>query len=213
MGKTLISVLLARELEAYYWKPVQSGAPPYISRTDSQFVARFIGKERVLKESYILSQPLSPHQAAALDSCEIDLNSLKIPLEKLPSPAPPLIVEGAGGVMVPLNERQTMLDLMKQCSLPVVVVTRSGLGTLNHSLLTLRELKRQQIQVHGLVLVGPPHPYNPRDLVKFSGIPVLGEVPLKTKSSGKSQEEEMMQDDPIEEKWFKERADILLHKF
>ena len=192
VGKTLTAILLARQLGAYYWKPIQSGTPPVVPFTDSQFVARFIGKERVLKEAYLLSQPLSPNQSAALESRKINFDALKLP----PSSFTPLLVESAGGIMVPINENKNMLDLMKKFTLPIIVVARSGLGTLNHSLLTLRELERQGLTVQGLILVGPAHPRNRTDLKRISGIPILGEIDLNPFQK-------------IGETWFRERESCL----
>ena len=171
VGKTVVSAWLVQGLTASYWKPVQSGLA---DGSDSERVAQLLNlpRHRVLPEAYRLSQPVSPHWAAEQDGVRIDPDRLS-----LPAVAGPLVVETAGGLLVPLGRDWLQIDQLQRWRLPVVLVARSGLGTLNHSLLSLEALRQRQITVLGLVLNGPPHPDNPRTLEQIGGVPVLAQLP------------------------------------
>jgi dethiobiotin synthetase len=171
VGKTVVSAWLVQGLEAHYWKPVQSGLE---QGGDRSSLARLLPEaaNRLLPEAYRLSRPLSPHWAAELDGVTIEPGRLQ-----LPSLAGPLVVETAGGVLVPLRRDWLQIDQLQRWQLPVLLVARSGLGTLNHTLLTLEALRQRAIPVLGLVLNGPPHPDNPRTLEQLGGVPVLAELP------------------------------------
>jgi len=171
VGKTVVSALLVQGLGARYWKPVQSGLA---EGSDSQWVQTRLSlpPERLLKESYRLQAPVSPHWAAEQDQVVIDPQRLS-----LPSGDGPLVVETAGGVMTPLGRDWLQIDQMCRWGLPLVLVARSGLGTLNHTLLSLEALRNRSIPVLGLVLNGPLHPDNPRTLEQLGGIPVLAQLP------------------------------------
>lgn len=171
VGKTVVSLILAMGLKAKYWKPIQSGAQ---EGTDSDFVSRWLGPSNVWPEVYRLREPLSPNQAAERENLAIDLERIQSTARLKLSEA--TIVEGAGGVWVPLNSQDTMLDLMEALSLPVILVARSGLGTLNHTILSVEALTKRSLEVEGLVLVGAPHPANKRDLEKWTGLSVLLEL-------------------------------------
>ncbi|MFK4764657.1 dethiobiotin synthase [Desulfobaculum sp. SPO524] len=173
-GKTVISALLTLALDAHYWKPIQSGVN---TDSDTRDVRALTGlpQERFLPEAYRLTEPLSPHEAAAIDGVRIDLNAITPPA--LPQDAP-LVVEGAGGLMVPLNDKALMLDLITRLGLPVVVVARSGLGTINHTLLTLAALRAAGAEVAGVIMNGPPHPANADAIAHFGRVPVLAQVPM-----------------------------------
>ena len=147
VGKSYVSALLVAGLEAAYWKPVQSGAD-----ADADWVRRVAGlpAERVLPETYRLRAPLSPHEAARREGVQIEMSRFVLPKRKR------LIVEGAGGVMVPLDDRHLMVDLMVDLGLPVLVVARSELGTINHTLLTLDQLRRRGCPLWGVVVNGSP---------------------------------------------------------
>lgn len=168
VGKTVVSTLLCLRWNAYYWKPVQCGVEP---ATDRATLAKVIGQERTCPEQFLLKNPLSPNQAAEIEGLKIDLDDFH------PPHVSPLVVEGAGGVLVPLNERQTMLDLAARLALPAVVVARSGLGTLNHTLLTLQALRERKIPVLGVVMVGDPHPRNRKSLEDIGRARILLELP------------------------------------
>ncbi len=170
IGKTLISAILTTGLKAHYWKPIQSGT---IDGTDTEWI-RSVSKlpqENFLPEIYSLQQPLSPHAAAKLDGVEIALDAVTLP------DVSPLIVEGAGGIMVPLNRHQYILDLMYHLNLPAIVVARSGLGTINHTLLTVERLRERGIEILGVVMNGPINPSNRESLEHYGNINVLAEIP------------------------------------
>lgn len=171
VGKTMVSCVLAAMLDAFYWKPVQAGTVP---TTDRQTVARWLPAARLLPERHCLQAPMSPNQAAAREGCRLELADFS-----LPDVDGPLVVEGAGGLMVPLNDQDLIIDLIVQLGLPTVLVARSGLGTLNHTLLSLAMLKARAVPCLGLVLVGDAHPENEQDLRHFGGIPILGRLPLR----------------------------------
>tara|TARA_B100000073_G_C23740385_1_gene573555 strand:- start:298 stop:963 length:666 start_codon:yes stop_codon:yes gene_type:complete len=171
IGKTLISAFFVRGLDSFYWKPIQSGNENEI---DSQTVERIskIKKEKILKEAYIFKTPVSPHWAA-----EIDQNIVKKELLKLPVNKSPLIIETAGGLMVPITRDYLQIDQIKSWGLPVILVCKSSLGTLNHTLLSIEALKKRKIKILGLVVNGEKHLDNPKTLEQFSGIPVIAEFP------------------------------------
>src|SRR5262249_23631966 len=129
--------------------------------------------ERFFKETYRLTQPLSPHASARIDGVHIDLNAFKLPLIE----NTPLIVEGAGGVLVPLNEDALVLDLIENLNLPVLVVARSTLGTINHTLLTLGALRSRKLDILGVVLNGPPNEGNKQAIEEYGKLPVIACIP------------------------------------
>jgi dethiobiotin synthetase len=171
VGKTVVSAWLVQGLGAHYWKPVQSGLE---GGGDRSSLAQLLPQaaRRLLPEAYRLSRPLSPHWAAELDGITIEPERLR-----LPSVEAPLVVETAGGVLVPLRRDWLQIEQLQEWKLPALLVARSGLGTLNHTLLTLEALRQRAIPVLGLVLNGPPHPDNPRTLEQMGGVPVLAELP------------------------------------
>ena len=170
VGKTVVSALLVEGLEARYWKPVQSGVE---GGGDRDRVAALLDlpAERIVPEAYRLAAPVSPHWAAEREGVAIDPARLA-----LPPGAGPLVVECAGGLLVPLRRDWLQIEQIARWGLPVVLVARSGLGTLNHTLLSLEALARRRIPVLGLVLNGEPHPDNPRTLAELGGVPVLAEL-------------------------------------
>ncbi|MFM7456369.1 MAG: dethiobiotin synthase [Vulcanococcus sp.] len=186
VGKTVVSALLVQGLGAHYWKPVQCGLEPGPEGGgDRERVQRWLQlpAERVLPEAYRLGAPVSPHWASALEGG--DPRRPGPPLDpqrlKLPAVPGPLVVETAGGLLVPLRRDggagALQIDQIVRWGLPVLLVARSGLGTLNHTLLSLEALGQRAIPVLGLVLNGPLHPDNPRTLEAFGGVPVLAQLP------------------------------------
>ena len=171
IGKTLISSFFVKGLNSFYWKPIQSGIE---SQTDSQTVEKLaqLSKEKIIKEAYVFTKPLSPHWAAEIDQKTINFEKLR-----LPKVQGSLIVETAGGLMVPITRNFLQIDQIKQWNLPVILVCKSSLGTLNHTLLSIEALKRRNIEILGLVVNGQKHLDNPRTLVDFSGIPLIAEFP------------------------------------
>jgi len=169
VGKTLVAGILAAAWRAHYWKPIQAGTG---EAPDSETVAGWIGAERVLPEGYRLREPLSPNQAAAREGLRLDPERLHLPRVE-----GPLVVEGAGGLLVPINERFLMIDLILRLALPVLLVARSGLGTLNHTLLSIEALRARAIRPIGVVLNGSEHADNRRDIEHFGAVPVIGYLP------------------------------------
>ena len=171
IGKTLISSFFVRGLNSFYWKPIQSGIE---SRTDSETVAQLaqVSRDKIIKEAYVFTKPLSPHWASEIDQKTINFDRLRIPKVK-----DALIVETAGGLMVPITRHFLQIDQIKQWNLPVILVCKSTLGTLNHTLLSIEALKRRNIEILGLVVNGEKHLDNPKTLVDFSGIPLITEFP------------------------------------
>ena len=172
IGKTLISSFFVRGLNSFYWKPIQSGIE---SQTDSQIVEKLSrsNREKIIKEAYVFTKPLSPHWAA-----EIDQQTINFEMLRLPKVNGSLIVETAGGLMVPITRNFLQIDQIKKWDLPVILVCKSSLGTLNHTLLSIEALQRRNINILGLVINGEKHLDNPKTLVKFSGIPIITEFPF-----------------------------------
>lgn len=172
VGKTVVSAALCAGLPARYWKPVQAGTEP---ETDTERVRRWAGlsASECYPERYRLERAMSPHAAAEQEGIRISLEEFELP----PSGGGRLVVEGAGGILVPLNSRHTMLDLILRLDLPVLVVARSGLGTINHSLMTLQILRQGGARVWGIVLNGKKHPSNEETIRHFSGVERLWSFP------------------------------------
>lgn len=164
-GKTFISAIFTEALKADYWKPVQAGHP-----TDSDEIRRLISnpESEVLQERYVLETPASPHAAAKIDNVQIKLSDFKIPVGDRP-----IVVEGAGGIMVPLNDDDTIGDLMKGLDLPVILVSNLYLGNINHTLLSAEYLKAKGVNVAGIVFNGESNPESERVIEKMTGHPVL----------------------------------------
>lgn len=171
IGKTLISAIFTQGLQADYWKPVQSGNP---EEADALFIKQMtqVSEGQIWESSYLLTQPLSPHTAAEIDGLRISLDELK-----LPATARPLIVELAGGILVPLNEKDTNLDLIKKLGFPVVLVSKNYLGSINHTLLSYEILKAHQIPIAGIVFNGPANPSGEKFILNHTGLKVLLRVP------------------------------------
>jgi len=172
VGKTLVSAVLVQGLQASYWKPVQCGE--LASGGDSGQVQALtsVKSERILPEAYKLKQPASPHQAAAAEGISLNENQLNLPVVQ-----GSLVVELAGGLLVPLRHDLLQIEMLQRWGLPVVLVTRTGLGTLNHSLLSLEALERRRIQVLGLVVNGQAHPANEASLESIGNVSILGRIP------------------------------------
>ena len=160
VGKTIVSSLLVSKLDAHYWKPVQCG--DLDTGGDSATVKKLSGMKanRIIPEAYRLKLPASPNQAAAAEGITIDKENLK-----LPNHEGALVVELSGGLMVPLRDDWLQIDQVKVWNLPVVLVARSGLGTLNHTLLSIEALENRNIKVATLILNGEKHEENYNTLV------------------------------------------------
>ena len=172
VGKTIVSSFFVQGLNAIYWKPVQSGTE---EGTDTKTVCNLLdlAPNRYLAERYKFKAPVSPHWAAEKESSFIEPNNLDLPdLDKL------IIIETAGGLMVPLNRSLLQIDQIKSWRAPVILVARTGLGTLNHTLLSLESLKNRHIDVLGIVLNGDQHHDNPKTLEQFGDTKILARLPV-----------------------------------
>ncbi|MFI0846510.1 dethiobiotin synthase [Mesorhizobium sp. IMUNJ 23232] len=171
IGKTVFSAGLTGLLDGFYWKPVQSGLD---GETDSEVVKRLAGlpPERVLPEAYRLKSPLSPHRSAEIDGVSIEATDLSLPV--VPGP---LVIEGAGGLMVPLNRRTRFIDIFEQWQLPVILCARTALGTINHTLLSIEALRAHSIPLIGVAFIGEEVADTQRTIVEFGGVAQLGRLP------------------------------------
>jgi dethiobiotin synthetase len=173
VGKTTLAALLCAALDAVYWKPIQTGTLEGSDRTTVMRLAG-IGTDRTIDEVYKFVPPVSPDLAARWAGTEIDLGRINLP----PAAANDwLVVEGIGGVLVPLNQKQFVLDMMIKFKLPVILAARSGLGTINHTLLTLAALHAAELPVHGVVLIGEQNRENRETIERFGHVRVIGEIP------------------------------------
>lgn len=168
IGKTVFAAALARALDATYWKPIQSGIA---DGSDTERV-RALGVTRTLPEIWRLTRPLSPHRAAELDGVAIDPDRLI-----LPDVAGPLVIEGAGGVLVPISRTLLFADLFARWQAPVVLVARTGLGTINHSLLSIEALRTRHIPILGVAFVGEPDADNEATVAAIGRVRLLGRLP------------------------------------
>ncbi len=172
VGKTIASTWALLHLNGHYWKPVQAGRSNGKSDTDIVKDLSGIAPNRFIKSTHDLTQPLSPHEAARIDKVKISLNDFK-----QPKTDKPLIVEGAGGVLVPLNDTDKMIDLMQHLGLPIILVARSTLGTINHTLLSLQALRAQNLPLAGVIMNGPPNSANQKAIENFGNVRILGILP------------------------------------
>jgi dethiobiotin synthetase len=174
VGKTVLSALLVAALDGIYWKPVQTGA---IEGTDRNAVHLWAAcpEDRLLPERYCFDPPVSPHLAARKAGVRIALDALEFPALLADRPC---IVEGAGGAMVPLNDQDLMVEMMRRLGLPVIVAARTSLGTINHTLLTLAALRGTHLNVRGVVLIGAEDIENRRAIEHYGKVRVIGHIPL-----------------------------------
>ncbi|NRF38140.1 dethiobiotin synthase [Pedobacter foliorum] len=172
IGKTVVSSILTEKLQADYWKPIQSGD---LDISDSLFVGNLISNTKTVihPERYRLGQPLSPHLSAKIDGVHITTDSIKKPVTNNS-----LIIEGAGGLMVPLNDKELICDLIKSLGAKVIVVSQNYLGSINHTLLTLEVLKANDIPVEGLIFNGTANHETEDYIENYSGVRVIGKVPF-----------------------------------
>jgi dethiobiotin synthetase len=171
VGKTVFSAALVAALDGCYWKPVQCGLEP---ETDTETVRRLseLPADRILPEAYRLRLPASPHLAAERERIEIDLDGLQ-----LPSVGRPLVVEGAGGLMVPLTRDMLMIDVFAHWRAPVILCARTRLGTINHSLLSIEALRRRDVPLHGIVFVGEEEKGPQDTIIAMGAVRRLGRLP------------------------------------
>lgn len=170
IGKTVVSAVLVEALKADYWKPVQTGS--FFSR-DTVEVKRIVSntKSQFHPESYLLKQPMSPHAAAELEGVEIQMDQIRLPDTKNH-----LIIEGAGGLMVPLNKQYFMIDLIQKFNADVILVVKNYLGSINHTLLSIDVLKNRGVNIMGIVINEEPHELSENIILQYSGLKLLGRI-------------------------------------
>lgn len=172
IGKTIFSAALVDALGASYWKPVQAGLE---EETDTELVTRLalLSPERRIAEKFKLKTPASPHYAARIDGVEIHMDALDIP-----STTGPLIIEGAGGLVVPINETECFADVFARWQRPVVLCARTALGTINHTLLSLEALRARAIPVLGVAFIGEEMAESQRIIAAMGKVKILGRLPM-----------------------------------
>jgi malonyl-CoA O-methyltransferase len=173
VGKTVVSACLVRHFGARYWKPVQTGLAEDEGDTATVMRLASLSAEDVWAPRHALRAPLSPEAAALRENVVVRIADFE-----LPRWTGPLVVEGAGGVLVPLGGGAMMADLMRRFGLPVVLVARSTLGTINHSLLSIEVLRQRDIPIAGVVLVGPPSPENAEAISRHGDARILAQLPI-----------------------------------
>lgn len=169
VGKTIASAIITEALEADYWKPIQAGD---VETSDSHKIKQYISntKTQLFPNSYLLNTPASPHLAAELDGVVIDLEKIQEPITQNH-----LVIEGAGGLYVPLNDTDTIADLIKP-DYKVIVVSRHYLGSINHTLLTIEALKQRNIDIAGIVFNGNELPSTEDIILKKTGLAMIGRI-------------------------------------
>jgi dethiobiotin synthetase len=175
IGKTLVSAIITEALDAMYWKPVQAG---FADGTDTEWVGERISHPdtRLIPETYKLALPASPHIAARREDISISLDKI---VKSVPQTAPrSLVIEGAGGLLVPLNDKQFVLDLVKQLDATVILVSRNYLGSINHSLLTAAVCKAHNIRVAGWIF-NDQYLHYESEIVAWSSIPAIASIPFR----------------------------------
>jgi dethiobiotin synthetase len=180
IGKTVLAAGLAGALDGVYWKPIQAGVE---DETDRATVLRLSGlsPDRILPEAYVLRTPASPHLAAERDGIVIDPDALVLPdIDR------PMVVEGAGGLMVPLNRKVTYVDLMARWNARVVLCARTTLGTINHSLLSVEALRNRGIAIAGIVFIGDENQESERIIAELGQVRHLGRLPYLDPLTGPS---------------------------
>jgi len=168
VGKTVASAIIVEALQADYWKPIQAGD---LDNSDSHKVQDFISNHKTVihPNSYALNTPMSPHAAADIDKISIDLDKILAPKTDNH-----LVIEGAGGLLVPLNDSDTIFDLI-QPDYKVIVVSRHYLGSINHTLLTIEKLKQKNFEI-GIIFSGDKHPTTEEIILKKTGVKCLGRI-------------------------------------
>ena len=175
VGKTVVSAILCELLQATYWKPIQAGD---LQNSDSKKIQEWLNNTvEIIPEAHLFSEALSPHVASKIDGVSINPAMLN-----LPKTTGNLIVEGAGGWLVPINEAGiTFADLAEQWNIPIILVSRHYLGSINHTLLTIESIQARNMTIHGIIYVGEPLPDTCEIIEKISGVKTLFSVPLFNK--------------------------------
>jgi len=170
VGKTIVSAIVAESLKATYWKPIQAGD---LHQLDSGTVEALTENVEILPEGMTLTQPMSPHAAARIDGIKIQLSDFE-----LPDVEGNFIVEGAGGLMVPLNDDGLMIvDLMEEFDLPTILVSRHYLGSINHTLLSIKELHNRGLEIEGIIFVGDENKNTEEIILSYSKLKMIARIP------------------------------------
>ncbi|HEY4741462.1 MAG TPA: dethiobiotin synthase [Candidatus Acidoferrales bacterium] len=173
IGKTVLSALLCAALDAVYWKPIQTGSVEGTDRATVMQCAE-IPRSQTREESYIFEPPVSPHLAARWANARIELGRVRKPVL---AAGENIVIEGAGGVLVPINDSEFMIDLMRHLGAPVVLAARSSLGTINHTLLSIAALRRAELPLVGVVMIGERNADNREAIESYGNTRVIGEIP------------------------------------
>jgi len=177
VGKTLFCSILMDKFLYDYWKPIQTGNK---NDNDTIYIKKIckIPSNRFYKPAFSFRKSLSPHQAAKYENVSINLNNIKKPITNNP-----LIIEGIGGILVTLNNKNLIIDLIKKLKFPVIIVSRSTLGTINHTLMTIKILRQNKIKIYGVVLNGVMNKKNAQSIEHFGKVKVLAQIPFFKKIS------------------------------
>ncbi len=187
VGKTVVSSWIVQGLNGIYWKPIQSGLE---NGGDTNQVCKLIDlpKERYLKEAYKFKAPVSPHWAAEKENKLIDPKKLEPPIVQKP-----LIIETAGGLLVPLTRQFLQINQLKNWGIPIILVARTGLGTLNHTLLSIEAIRNRKIPLLGVILNGDHHPDNPKTIEQIGKVKIIAQLPRLKKLNASSLAEQWQQ--------------------
>jgi len=176
-GKTIVSAILTEKIKADYWKPVQAGVP-----TDTDTIQNLTSATiRTWPEGALLKAPMSPHAAAKLENRKIEISGIH-----LPSTTNTLVIEGAGGLMVPLNDQEMVIELAKKFDAEVILVSKNYLGSINHTLLSINYLHQHKYKIAGIIFNGQPNPESEKIILAYSGLTCLGKIPQLTSLSESS---------------------------
>ena len=170
VGKSISASIITEALEADYWKPIQAGD---LESSDTLKVQQFVKNETTVyhQEAYRLKHPMSPHAAAERDGVEIKLQNIRLPVTQNH-----LVVEGAGGLLVPLNKKDTILDLITQLDCEVILVSRHYLGSINHTLMSVELLKSRNISIKGILFNGAENKDTEAIVKEMSGLDIIGRI-------------------------------------
>lgn len=168
VGKTVCSSVVVKALGADYWKPVQAGD---FDSSDSITISNLVPEAKVHPEAYRLTSPMSPHAAAKIDDVHIAVDKI-LP----PETDNTIVIEGAGGLFVPLTQEHMIIDLIEQLAAPVLLVSKNYLGSINHTLLSIEACKKRNIEILGIVFNGEPNPETEQVIAEYSKLEVLGRL-------------------------------------
>jgi dethiobiotin synthetase len=171
VGKTVASAVISEAIGAAYFKPVQAGD---LDNSDTKKIERWCSERvQAFPEIHRLSEPMAPHGAAEIDGVQLSLDDISFP-----KTSKPLVLEGAGGIMVPLNDKELFLDVYKKSGLPAIIISRHYLGSINHTFMTIEMLKANDIQIAGIIYVGEENETTEEAIKTYYNLTVLGRLIL-----------------------------------